>query len=420
MALATASGYDPFSSVRRVISRIVEFGTAGYPEQVARRLRLVNGLNAVAFVGGVAFSVGYGIADWQTFYPIVITIAAVAVLLIATPFFHRVNEVAAIVYYCLINAAAFLFESYLVGSMGGSHFFLLAAPAAMLVLGAKRFGLALALSALLVISFMYIEFWFPERSAIVPVSSDVAFLNRVLCITGSSAFIFASIYYAVRIGERAEAALEREYDRSENLLLNLMPSSIAARLKDHPDDIIADQFDDVTILFADIVDFTPRSSRLSPGELVRFLNRVFSIFDDLAERYRLEKIKTIGDAYMVAGGMPELRTGHAQAVGDMALDMLAVTERLSREMGEQLAIRIGIHTGPAVAGVIGTRKLFYDVWGDTVNTASRMESHGSAGRIQVTEDAKAALGSGYSFEHRGVVDVKGKGEMTLYYLTARA
>ena len=231
--------------------------------------------------------------------------------------------------------------------------------------------------------------------------------------------IFMAVYFAIRMLENAEAALERELDRSEGLLLNLMPTSIASRLKNNPNEIIADHFDEVTILFADIVDFTPRASQSPPHEVVRYLNRVFSQFDRLAEKYRLEKIKTIGDAYMVAGGMPDPQVGHAADVANMALEILDVTRKLSTELSENIAVRIGIHTGPAVAGVIGTRKLFYDVWGDTVNTASRMESHGSAGKIQVTEDTKRALGEGFQFERRGTVEVRGKGEMELYYLTGR-
>jgi len=198
-----------------------------------------------------------------------------------------------------------------------------------------------------------------------------------------------------------------------------MPTSIASRLKNNPSEIIADHFDEVTILFADIVGFTPRASQLAPHEVVRYLNRVFSRFDRLAEKHRLEKIKTIGDAYMVAGGMPDPQTGHAVDVANMALEILEVTRKLSSELHEDIAVRIGIHTGPAVAGVIGTRKLFYDVWGDTVNTASRMEAHGSAGKIQVTEDTKRKLGNAFQFEKRGTVEVRGKGAMKLYYLMGR-
>jgi adenylate cyclase len=175
------------------------------------------------------------------------------------------------------------------------------------------------------------------------------------------ALIFMAVYFAIRMLENAEAALEREFDRSEGLLLNLMPTSIASRLKNNPSEIIADHFDEVMILFADIVGFTPRASQLAPHEVVRYLNRVFSRFYRLAEKHRLEKIKTIGDAYMVAGGMPDPQTGHAVDAANMALEILEVTRKLSSELHEDIAVRIGIHTGPAVAGVIGTRKLFYDV-----------------------------------------------------------
>lgn len=217
--------------------------------------------------------------------------------------------------------------------------------------------------------------------------------------------------------EVQKAQIEHEFERSERLLENILPTSIAERLKHEPNKIIADDLLQVTILFADIVDFTPRAARMSASELVSFLNREFTEFDDLADKHRLEKIKTIGDAYMVAGGMPEPRADHVTAVADMALDMLQVTEKIGREIGDTLAVRIGIHTGPAVAGVIGTRKMFYDVWGDTVNTASRFESYGTPGQIQVTQETYEALSGRYTFENRGAIDIKGKGRVQAYYLT---
>jgi adenylate cyclase len=269
------------------------------------------------------------------------------------------------------------------------------------------------------VAFIIIEMTFPKYSNIATFQEKLANVDKIISIFAFWVVMFGGIYYASFIGDKAEVALAKEHDRSELLLQNLMPESIAARLKNRPEEIIADSFDSVTILFADIVGFTPRASRLSPTEIVGFLNRIFSKFDKLAEKHQLEKIKTIGDAYMVAGGMPDARTGHADAVAELALDMLAITEKLSNELGEQIEVRIGIHTGPAVAGVIGTRKMFYDVWGDTVNTASRMESHGSAGKIQVTEEARKLLADKYAFEPRGTVEVKGKGAMELFYLVGK-
>ncbi|NER35569.1 MAG: PAS domain-containing protein [Oscillatoria sp. SIO1A7] len=216
----------------------------------------------------------------------------------------------------------------------------------------------------------------------------------------------------------AEDALRAEQQNSERLLLNILPEPIAEQLKQEQS-AIADYFDCTTILFSDIVGFTDLSSRMSPIKLVNLLNRMFSQFDKLADRHGLEKIKTIGDAYMVAGGLPVHRSDHAEAVADMALEMQAAMKNFQAEIDRRLQIRIGINTGPVVAGVIGIKKFIYDLWGDTVNVASRMESSGVPGRIQVTKDTYHRLKDKYLFDKRGEVDVKGKGEMTTYWLCDR-
>jgi class 3 adenylate cyclase/CheY-like chemotaxis protein len=212
--------------------------------------------------------------------------------------------------------------------------------------------------------------------------------------------------------------LEQEQARSEQLLLNILPSSIAERLK-RDQGVIAESYPDVTVLFADIVDFTPLSARITPHELVTLLDETFSTFDHLAEKHGLEKIKTIGDAYMVVGGLPTPRPDHAQAVAEMALDMRAALTTDFGTHGELLTLRIGIHTGPVVAGVIGRKKFIYDLWGDTVNIASRMESHGFQGSIQVTAETYTRLYTEYNLVERGKLNVKGKGEMMTYLLLDR-
>ena len=219
--------------------------------------------------------------------------------------------------------------------------------------------------------------------------------------------------------DQAHRLLLAERERSEQLLLNVLPAPIAARLK-QGEEVIADGFPEVTVLFADLVDFTRRSQETTPERVVRILDDLFSALDELAERHGLEKIKTIGDAYMAVGGLPEPRPDHAEAVAEMAL---AVREEVARHLdpgGRPLAVRIGIDTGPVVAGVIGRRKFSYDLWGDTVNTASRMESHGVAGCIQVTDRAYRRLRDRYRFERRGLVEVKGKGELVTWFLVGRA
>jgi adenylate cyclase len=209
--------------------------------------------------------------------------------------------------------------------------------------------------------------------------------------------------------------LQKEREKTEKLLLNILPASIAHQLKKEHQ-IIAEHFESVTILFADIVGFTNWSSSLQPLEVVKFLNHIFSDFDHLADQLGLEKIKTIGDAYMVAAGLPIPRTDHAEAIAEMALAMQTMMTEFSRNHQQYLQMRIGINTGVVVAGVIGTKKFVYDLWGDAVNIASRMESSGEAGKIQVTESTYQLLKEAYIFEKRGTIDVKGKGKMETYWL----
>ena len=215
--------------------------------------------------------------------------------------------------------------------------------------------------------------------------------------------------------KEAEEALRREQAKSERLLLNVLPREIAARLKEE-EGAIASAVDEATVLFADIVGFTSLSDRLSATELVDLLNQIFSEFDRLAETHGLEKIKTIGDAYMVAGGIPLPHPNSAAAIAQMALDMQQAIARFRTDREETFQIRIGINTGPVVAGVIGIKKFIYDLWGDTVNVASRMESTGVPGGIQVTESTYEKLKTQYRFESRGPIEIKGKGQMKTYWL----
>jgi class 3 adenylate cyclase len=224
-------------------------------------------------------------------------------------------------------------------------------------------------------------------------------------------------------GRRALDAAHRlllaEQERSEGLLLNVLPAPIADRLK-QGEEVIADRFPEVTVLFADLVDFTASSDRSSPERVVQVLADLFTAFDRLAARHGLEKIKTVGDAYMVAGGLPVPRPDHAEAVAEMALAVREEAGRHRDPAGRPLQVRIGIDSGPVVAGVIGTAKFSYDLWGDTVNTASRMESIGVPGCIQVTDRAYRRLRDRYRFERRGPVQVKGKGELVTWFLVGRS
>lgn len=240
----------------------------------------------------------------------------------------------------------------------------------------------------------------------IPRSVNVTFF--VLNVVAVSGVVYFLLRYFI-------LGLAKEREKSESLLLNVLPSSIARRLKagERP---VADRFEEAAVLFADIVDFTPMSDQVAPDAMVEFLDGLFTELDALIERHGLEKIKTVGDAYMAVGGVDQLQTAPIEAVAEAAMDMKQRVDDLRSPNGERLALRIGIDIGPVVAGVIGTRKFAYDLWGDTVNTASRMESHGVPGEIQVTERAFQRLADQYIFRLRGLVEVKGKGRISTYLL----
>ncbi len=244
-----------------------------------------------------------------------------------------------------------------------------------------------------------------------PIPSPVHTALFVLNICGVALTAYLLLQYAVRARDAAMAS-------SERLLLNILPKSIADRLK-REEGRIAEAHDDVTVLFADVVDFTPFVERTEPARVVAVLDEIFSAFDRIAERHGLEKIKTIGDAYMVVAGLPAPRADHVEAMAEMALEMQAELGRLCEPLGLDLAIRIGMDSGPVIAGVIGRHKFIYDLWGDTVNMASRMESSGLPGRIQVSAATYERLRDRYRFEERGKIDVKGKGRLPAYLLVGR-
>ncbi|HEV8516653.1 MAG TPA: adenylate/guanylate cyclase domain-containing protein [Candidatus Limnocylindrales bacterium] len=244
-----------------------------------------------------------------------------------------------------------------------------------------------------------------------PIPEPIRIAFFVLNILGVAVTAYLLLQYSIRARDAALGL-------SEGLLLNVLPKPIAERLKREPG-VIAESHEDVTVLFADVVDFTPFAERTPAERVVGVLDEIFTAFDRLAERGRLEKIKTIGDAYMVVSGLPEARPDHAEAMAEMALEMQTELDRLCEPLGLDLDLRIGMHCGPVIAGVIGRRKFIYDLWGDTVNTASRMESHGLPGRIQVSEAIYTRLRERYEFEERGEIEVKGKGHLRAYLLVGR-
>lgn len=310
--------------------------------------------------------------------------------------------------------------SWMLSSQSAIHFYMLAgATTAIAIFGIKQNLLSIFSILLGLAAFLYADRSFDEPPEFIQVSDTFLSVLYFTTVPTNILAIFCIVFYGFKQASTAEEALQREYEYSEALLANMLPSKIATQLKRNPGQTIADSHEQASILFADIVGFTPLASHLSPAQVVEMLNMLFTRFDTLANQHGLEKIKTLGDAFMVAGGMPEPQDDHAKRVASMAIDMVEITHAFSKEIGQDLQLRVGIHTGPVVAGVIGTKKPFYDVWGDTVNTAARLETHGTNGKIQVTSETKNILQEEFEFSSRGSVFVKGKGELDLWYLEGK-
>jgi adenylate cyclase len=287
----------------------------------------------------------------------------------------------------------------------------------VLQLGVDRIFLAAILAAIAAGMVITLQFLVPRDTGAQP--GWALSLSFVVTTVSACVMVVTTVWYSVREIVRAEAAMELEYERSEALLANILPASVAERLKDPARNIIADKYDDASVLFADIAGFTEQASDMEPDQLILFLDRLYGDFDALVDKHGLEKIKVSGDSYMVVSGVPQPRADHVEALADLALDMAEAAGLLEDLHGDALPLRIGLASGPVVAGVVGSRRFFYDVWGDAVNVASRMETTDSVGRIQVPEGVYRRLKDDFVLQERGVVQVKGKGLMRTWYLIGR-
>jgi len=343
---------------------------------------------------------------------------ATAGLFLLLPLLNRFGGILSAVALVIIAFFSLTFVGWQIGTDSGVQFYyLVSASLAVLVLGMDHLlltGATVTAGAVLVIA---MQFLVPGDTGLQPRWAINA--GFVVSTIGAFVLIFATVWYAMREVSSAEEAMEVEYKRSEALLANILPARVAERLKDPAHGTIADRYDDASILFADIAGYTERASEIPPTELVRFLDRVYTTFDRLVDRHGLEKIKTTGDAYMVVSGVPTPRADHVEAIAALALDMQRAVTDLRDPRGTPVPMRMGIAAGPVVAGVVGARKFFYDVWGDAVNVASRMESTDPEGRIQVPEDVYRRLRHAFDLEERGEIDIKGKGVMRTYYLVGR-
>jgi adenylate cyclase len=397
----------------------IRYGTERYPERVARRLRAVNMTAWIAAAVAALAAVAQALSPVPGMWKLAAVSAASAMLCAAIPRLHRYGPLAAALGLVATLYVSILALTLLFGTASGLHRYYLLFPAGVILFfGTERTALAAILSAAAAALAVALEIYAPHDTGLVP-AQRMLIGNLVVSVVAGSAILFAVVHYAVRQTARAEAALESEYARSEGLLLNILPPSVAARLKGRGPAQVADRYGEASVLFADMAGFTARASDTAPEDLAAFLNGVFTRLDTLVERHGLEKIKTTGDSYMVVSGVPVPRADHAEALAALALDMREALAGLVDPKGRPVPVRIGIASGPVVAGVVGTRKFFYDVWGDTVNTAARMEQTGEAGRIQLSPETRARLVGRFVLEERGTIEVRGKGPMRTWFLEAR-
>lgn len=339
-------------------------------------------------------------------------------LFTGVPLLHQRGPLVGGLVTLVVFGSEVLVHTWLIGTAAGvQYYFLLVVALSVVYLGAEHIALTITSTCLAALLLVVVQLYVPNDTGILP------WPLLVMALISNAAFSCGSLLlvtsYALSEVTRAEVAAEYEQQRSERLLSNILPSAIAARLKDESNIVIADRHDAASILFADMEGFTAQADEIPADELVRFLNRVFSDFDRLVERHGLEKIKTTGDAYMVVSGVPIARADHAEALAALAIEMREAAMEWRDPRGRDVPIRFGISSGPVVAGVVGTRKFFYDVWGDAVNVAARMETTGEAGKIHVSRETFERLREKFELQARGEMEIKGKGRMQTWFLLDR-
>lgn len=388
-----------------------------YAASAARRGRILMITSWLAVMVSVSFVLVQILTDSWTWQVSSINIAG-AMVFAAVPWLQRFGELVAPLTFLGAAYVSVFASMWDVGTgSGGQFFFLVGACLVVLLLGIEHIVLASVLGAMAAGLIIAVEFLVPRNTPLQP--AWVTSTGFVITTVSSVVMVIVTLWFALRETARAEAVMEAQYERSETLLENMLPASIAERLKEPDRNVIADKYDDASVLFADIVGFTERASSTPPADLVRFLDRLYGAFDALVDKHGLEKIKVSGDSYMVVSGVPRSRPDHSRALADFALDMANVAVALRDPHGQPIPLRVGMACGPVVAGVVGSRRFFYDVWGDAVNVASRMESTDSVGRIQVPEAMYERLKDEFVLQERGSIEVKGKGLMRTWYLIGR-
>jgi adenylate cyclase len=397
----------------------LRFGTQPYSEQVARRLRLLNLATWSCAAFSVTFAVGQSMDPAPSMWKSALVNAVAAVAFAAVPITHCLGALAGPLTFITVALVDVSLLNLVLGRDSGMQMqFLALAAASVLFFDQARLSIPILVSVLGSLLIIVLQAIVPANTGLT--TDATLFGYFATGVIGTCAILFATVVYAVRSAARAEAMAERERSIADALLKNILPASVAERLKAQPGVLIADDYPSASVLFADMAGFTERASDTPPEDLIRFLNMVYSRLDEMVDRHGLEKIKTTGDAYMVVSGVPQPQADHAVRLANLAIEMRDTLIGLVDPKGRAVPVRIGLASGAVVAGVIGTRRFFYDVWGDAVNMASRMESTGQAGKIQVESRMHALLEGQFAFISRGEIEVRGKGRVPTWYLVQRS
>lgn len=409
-----AARFEPerIARAKAWLTRLVEYGTDGYAPDIRARLKILNVFAYLIAAFSLLYAIQQALADARLFAPAIALNVVVGVAALLVPFAHRISDIAGALMLALTQfGAQFLFTA-LFGTASGIHLHYFAGPAAIFVIfGPRRLGLILALTAIACALHLTAATILPSRAAGIPVDTQVLDALYVTATVTTFTMISAVVYYAFRLADQARA-------ETDALLRNILPESIVDRLKAAPDVAIADACDDASVLFADLKGFVTLAKSLGPQRTVALLNELTQRFDRLAAEHGVEKVKTIGDAYMAVAGVPQPAADHALRMARMSLAMLQVANEVGGAWKVVLAMRVGIASGPVMAGVIGATRLSYDVWGDTVNLAARLENQSLAGRVLISRETRARLDGLFEVEARGAVDIRGLGAEETWYLGA--
>ncbi len=403
----------PFA-LPNALRRFVFAGTKGMAEKDRRSLAVANVTGYLGSLSSLSFALSFSLIDFQSLRAAVIGNLLSAFATAMTPFVHRFGRSASALYLSFVFYVSLFFFVSVLGRNAGVQLNYIAASAIVVtILGVERYRLAIFLVAIGLVLHLAAWFSFPVGAATEAVTDELMTQLYVQSATTIMIILGVVVFYILRLVDTAQA-------RTDALLLNMMPASIAARLMESPEEPIAENYEETTIMFADLCGFTSLSAEMGAQKIVTLLDEMFSIFDSLAVKYGVEKIKTIGDAYMVAAGAPERREDHAEAVAALALEIVRETEKLAIKTGRRLSVRIGIESGPVMGGVIGRSKFAYDVWGETVNIAARLEPLAAPGEIIVGDAAQSLLRDRYKFEALAPLELRGIGPYKAWKLVRPA